>query len=44
MVVKDMGLGDKVFPQYEVKEGQIVWYFVKVLNAEGWCKVEYLKE
>jgi len=40
----DLNVGDKVFQQYDIKEGQIVWYFVKGFNTEGWCKAEYLKE
>jgi hypothetical protein len=43
-VIKDLDVGDQVYFQYEVKEGQIMWFFVKAFNAEGWCKAEYLKE
>jgi len=43
-VVKNLDIGDKVFHQYEVKEGQIMWYFIKAFGSEGWCKAEFLKE
>jgi len=43
-VMKNLNVGDIVFPQYEVKEGQTMWFFVKAFNVEGWCKAEYLKE
>jgi hypothetical protein len=48
--IRDLNVGDKVFHQHDVKEGQTLWYFVHALNAggwrqiEGWCQAEYLKE
>jgi hypothetical protein len=43
-VMKDLDVGDQVSFQYDCKEGEILWYFVKESHVEGWCKAEYLKE
>ena len=43
-IVKDINIGDKVNFQYDCKEGEVLWYYVKTGRLEGWCKAEYLKE